>query len=272
MFANFMRKSKKVVRSTKSYLNIAADSINEKREQEGKVTLTDSGGIMEAGASLYTSSKLPDSELGPKEAFLANLTDDERTHNQQFVHVDWAYKYFARSDAESKKLLPIEYILVIGFDHKIGSIVEYTHPEPAEGDLSEEVQRSLTFLGLPDGSHSVESDYSFFMTPDGKGGLYYGVSCYRQIKSSDLAEKDESVSRSYVQKSVVLLTYIPVYGMLLAKLQPSTHAYFNQLNFSETEILQQFYNNVNQFGSENIEYSDFYAGLDIKRMLLFLKV
>ena len=97
------------------------------------------------------------------------------------------------------------------------------------------------------------------------------MSCYRQIKSSELEHKDEKVSRSYVQKSVVLLTRIPLFGMLLAKLQPSTHAYFNQLNFSDTEILQQFYNNVNEFGSNKIEYSDFFSGLDIKRLFLFLK-
>jgi hypothetical protein len=153
---------------------------------------------------------------------------------------------------------------VIGFDHKIGSIIEYVYPEPSPGDLDEEVQRSLTFLGLPDGAHSVTSDYSFFITPDGKGSFYYCVSCYRQIKSSDLTVADENVTRSFVQKSVVLLTYIPTFGMLLAKLQPSTHAYFNQLNFKETSILNEFFNNVNQFGSDKIEYSDFYSGLNIK--------
>ena len=117
---------------------------------------------------------------------------------------------------------------------------------------------------MPDGSHSLEEDYSFFVTPDAKGRLYFGVSCYRQIKSSELEVLDESVSRSYVQKSVVLLSRVPVFGMLLAKLQPSTHAYFNQLNFSDTEILVQFYNNVNEFGSNKIEYSDFYQGLNLK--------
>ena len=79
----------------------------------------------------------------------------------------------------------IEYLIVIGFDHKIGSIVEFVYPEPQEA-LNDEVYKSLTFLGLPDGSHSVDSDYSFFITPDGNGKLFYCVSCYRQIKSSEL--------------------------------------------------------------------------------------
>jgi len=52
--------------------------------------------------------------------------------------------------------------------------------------LNDEVERSLTFLGLPDGAHSVTSDYSFFITPDGLGNMYYCVSCYWQIKSSEL--------------------------------------------------------------------------------------
>ena len=109
-------------------------------------------------------------------------------------------------------------MLVIGFDHKIGSIVEFVYPPPTEGDLDEEVLKSLTFLGLPDGSHSVDEDYSFFITPDGKGQLFYCVSCYWQIKSSDLLTKDVNVSRSFVQKSVLLLSYIPTFGTLLAKL------------------------------------------------------
>lgn len=135
--------------------------------------------------------------------------------------------YFSKFVETPSHTKAIEFLIVIGFDHKIGSIVEFVYPQPDEGDLNDEVMKSLTFLGLPDGSHSVDSDYSFFITPDGKGKLFYCVSCYRQIKSSELLQKDENVSRSFVQKSVLLLSYIPHFGTLLAKLQPSTHLYFN---------------------------------------------
>ena len=115
-----------------------------------------------------------------QEIFRANIHDDDKTFQEHAEEISSCYWYFSKfSEEPEKKHKPIEYILVIGFDHKIGSIIEYIYPEPVHGDVNEEVQWSLTFLGLPDGAHSVTSDYSFFITPDGKGGLYYCVSCYR---------------------------------------------------------------------------------------------
>lgn len=96
----------------------------------------------------------------------------------------------------------VDYIFVVGFDHKIGSVIEYFYPEPDPEVLDDNSKKALSFIGLPDGSHATESDYSFFIVPDVKGNLYYGVSCFRQIRSSELEIKDENVSRSFVQKSV----------------------------------------------------------------------
>ena len=70
----------------------------------------------------------------------------------------------------------VDYLFVVGFDHKIGSIIEYFYPEADENVIDEETKKSLSFIGLPDGSHSVDSDYSFFIIPDAQGNLFYGVS------------------------------------------------------------------------------------------------
>ena len=55
---------------------------------------------------------------------------------------------------------------------------------------------------------------------------YHCVSCYRQIKASLLPQED-SISRTFVQKAVVVLTKVPIYGELRAKLQPTTQALFD---------------------------------------------
>ena len=165
----------------------------------------------------------------------------------------------------------VDYIFIVGFDHKIGSVIEYFYPDPNPTVLNENSKRALCFIGLPDGSHVTESDYSFFILPDLNGDLYYGVSCFRQIKSWELEVKDDKVSRSFVQKSVCVLSRTPLFGTLMIKLLPTTHAFFNQKNFSDTKILEEFYNSTNQVGSKQIKYSDFYTGFDMKRIVIYWK-
>lgn len=174
-------------------------------------------------------------------------------------------------EEEDQEELAVDYLFVVGFDHRIGSVIEYFYPEPDEKIIDEDVRKALSFIGLPDGSHSVESDYSFFVVPDAQGRLFYGVSCFRQIKSSELTVKDENVSRSFVQKSACVLSRVPIYGTLMIKLLPTTHAYFCQKNFSDTKILEEFYQSVNQFGTKQIKYTDFYLGFDLKRIVLYMK-
>jgi hypothetical protein len=165
----------------------------------------------------------------------------------------------------------VDYIFVVGFDHKIGSVIEYFYPETDENIIDENTKKALSFIGLPDGSHSVDSDYSFFIVPDVQGKLYYGVSCFRQIKSSELQVRDKNVSRSFVQKSVCVLSRIPIFATLMIKLLPTTHAYFCQKNFSDTKILEEFYGSINQSMTSQIKYSDFYTGFEMKRIVLFMR-
>ena len=162
-------------------------------------------------------------------------------------------------------------MFVIGFDHKIGSVIEYFYPEPDEKIIDENTKKALSFIGLPDGSHSVLSDYSFFIVPDANGKLYYGVSWFRQIRSSELTEKDDKISRSFVQKSVWALSRIPIFATLMIKLLPTTHAYFKQKNFKDTKILEEFYGSVNKPGASTIKYSDLFTGFDLKRIVIYLK-
>ena len=95
------------------------------------------GGILEAGASSIAGGAEHNSL---KEIFHENIQDDARTLALHESNLESAYKYFSKFDDEpGEKIHPIEYLLVIGFDHKIGSIVEFIYPQPKEGDLDDEV-------------------------------------------------------------------------------------------------------------------------------------
>lgn len=63
--------------------------------------------------------------------------------------------------------------------------------------MSTQFLMDLPGLALPDGSHITEAGYTYFLLRDLKN-TFHCVSCFRQIKSADLAHKEESVSRAFV--------------------------------------------------------------------------
>ena len=74
----------------------------------------------------------------------------------------------------------------------------------------------LPALALPDGAHQHDEDSSFFLLPSKEtpGETVFGISCYRQIETKKLKVKDKDVTRDTVQKSVVLISTKPVFGVL----------------------------------------------------------
>lgn len=73
---------------------------------------------------------------------------------------------------------PLLHILVVGFHHKKGCQVEFSHPE-----LSPSAWKYFPTLALPDGSHNYGQDTVYFNLPSlsSPSESIFGVSCYRQI-------------------------------------------------------------------------------------------
>lgn len=123
-------------------------------------------------------------------------------------------------------------IAVVDFNHLVGPQVEYAHPKELLED--EELCSNLPFLALPDGSHMVsiadmallqerrpplfyaklknflkqsDEDFCYFhlVSKSLHNATIFGISCNRQIASSQLAVKGKEVTRSTVQKAVVVL-------------------------------------------------------------------
>ncbi|XP_074055054.1 late secretory pathway protein AVL9 homolog isoform X2 [Macrotis lagotis] len=147
---------------------------------------------------------------------------------------------------------PVLHIVVVGFHHKKGCQVEFSYPPLISGEghdshtLPEE-WKYLPFLALPDGAHNYQEDTVFFHLPprNGNGTTVYGVSCYRQIEAK------------------------PLYGLLQAKLQLITHAYFEEKDFSQISILKELYEHMNSsLGGASIEGSQVYLGLSPRDLVL----
>lgn len=168
------------------------------------------------------------------------------------------------------------HIVVVGFHHKKGCLVEFSYPPlmPDEGhdsNLLPEEWKYLPFLALPDGAHNYQEDTVFFHLPplSGDTKCVYGVSCYRQIEAKALKVRQADVTRETVQKSVCVLSRVPLYGLVQAKLQLITHAYFEEKDFSQISILKELYDHMNgSLKGSVLEGSQVYLGLSPRDLIL----
>ncbi|NWH65528.1 AVL9 protein, partial [Geococcyx californianus] len=157
--------------------------------------------------------------------------------------------------------------------------VEFSYPplKPGEGHNSQslpEEWKYLPFLALPDGAHNYQEDTVFFHLPPrcGDRTTVYGVSCYRQIEAKALKVRQADITRETVQKSVCVLSQLPLYGLLQAKLQLITHAYFEEKDFSKIAILKELYDHMNNsLGSTSLEGSQVYLGLSPRDLVLHFR-
>lgn len=101
-------------------------------------------------------------------------------------------------------------------------------------------------------------------------GTIYGVSCYRQIPVEQLKIRTADVTRSTVQKAVCALASIPLYGYIEVKLSLIAQAFFDQGDFSNTEIIRKAYDNLNECLTDNvaIQSQHIYVGLPIRDIIL----
>ncbi|XP_036183276.1 late secretory pathway protein AVL9 homolog isoform X3 [Myotis myotis] len=174
---------------------------------------------------------------------------------------------------------PVLHIVVVGFHHKKGCQVEFSYPPLIPGDGHDsptipEEWKYLPFLALPDGAHNYQEDTVFFHLPprNGNGATVYGISCYRQIEAKALKVRHADVTRETVQKSVCVLSKLPLYGLLQAKLQLITHAYFEEKDFSQISILKELYEHMNSsLGGTSLEGSQVYLGLSPRDLVLHFR-
>ncbi|XP_017851597.1 late secretory pathway protein AVL9 homolog [Drosophila busckii] len=179
------------------------------------------------------------------------------------------------SEPENKP--PILHILVVGFHHKLGCQVEFSHPPLIAGSSGRNECPSgwkyLPTLALPDGSHNFVEDTVFFNLPSllEPAASIYGVSCYRQIPVEKLKIRTADVTRSTVQKSVCILARLPIYGYIEVKLALIADAFFEQGDFSCTDLLVKAYQQLNACLLDEETHRPlrhFHVGLSLREIVL----
>ncbi|KAF8905132.1 transport protein Avl9-domain-containing protein [Mucidula mucida] len=172
---------------------------------------------------------------------------------------------------ESMLVLPQTGPLVLGialidFNHLVGPKIEWS-----KGDIfeDEEVAKILPFLALPDGAHLSAEDYSYFhLVPSGPNPTtVFGISCNQQIAASSLLVKMPDVTRSTVQKAVVVLASKPVFGPIRDKLGVVTTALFNQRDFRDPQILDDFEATLEHSLRGQLTESGLYMGTSLRELV-----
>ncbi|KAH8288160.1 hypothetical protein KR054_006040 [Drosophila jambulina] len=180
-------------------------------------------------------------------------------------------------DSEPENKPPILHILVVGFHHKLGCQVEFSHPPLVSGSTGRHECPSgwkyLPTLALPDGSHNFAEDTVFFNLPSlfEPAESIYGVSCYRQIPVERLKIRTADVTRSTVQKSVCILARLPIYGYIEVKLSLIADAFFDQGDFSSTDLLVKAYQQLNAClldDESRRPLRHFHVGLSLREIVL----
>lgn len=172
---------------------------------------------------------------------------------------------------ESLLVIPPKGPLVLGialvdFNHLVGPRIEWSKGQIFD---DEEVAKILPFLALPDGAHLSSEDYSYFhLVPPGPSTTtIFGISCNQQIAAKSLLVKDADVTRSTVQKAVVVLASKPVFGPIRDKLRVVTTALFQQRDFSDTSILDDFAVNLEPSLRGQLTESGLYMGTSLREFV-----
>ncbi|XP_076756647.1 late secretory pathway protein AVL9 homolog [Xylocopa sonorina] len=168
---------------------------------------------------------------------------------------------------------PILHVIVVGFHHKKGCQVEYSFPPLVPGAPNECPLgwKYLPTLALPDGSHNYDEDTVYFHLPslnDPKRTVY-GISCFRQIPVEKIKNLTSDITRGTVQKSVCVLSILPLYGHIQVKMALITHAYFEEGDFSKVSLLEDTYHHLNSCMSSKSQIPpQIFVGLSARDFIL----
>ncbi|PHH49880.1 Late secretory pathway protein AVL9 [Ceratocystis fimbriata CBS 114723] len=174
----------------------------------------------------------------------------------------------------------IPLVSVVDFHHARGPEVEYWFGADEGQDPAAEYGWSLLpFMALSDGAHASSEDFSYFtlLRPEspmnGPAISLFGIACTRQLDSTMLKVRPPDVTRSTVQKAVVVITDSPQhFGMLRERLSIVTQAWFAQREFTDVEILHHFQESLADdkrrgMMAPNVDGGDQYLGLSLREFV-----
>ena len=146
----------------------------------------------------------------------------------------------------------MQHIVALSFEHRIGNQVDGIYPPLPDKEYVKQWNQGLPFIGIPDKAHgSCSSTIHFTLpNPDLKTGHSYGIAAYRSIDASEL-KQDPAYVRNQVQRSLLVISSIPLYGELEQKLKTLLYDNFDNL----VPSLEKMYNELLPLVENPVQYS-----------------
>ncbi|XP_065841934.1 late secretory pathway protein AVL9 homolog isoform X1 [Oscarella lobularis] len=165
----------------------------------------------------------------------------------------------------------VRHVVVVDFHYQNGCQIDYSFPE-IESDKIATIWRFLPHLSIPDGAHKTEEGSVFFTIPTSVehpfgGKRIFGISYYRQIDANEVPLEDRKTPRSTILKAVVVLIDQPYFGFIHAKLVAITKAYFDSKDFSNKEIIKEFYDSLSVSSIKREELHFYHIGINLSHLI-----
>ncbi|GME26003.1 Late secretory pathway protein AVL9 [Neofusicoccum parvum] len=165
-------------------------------------------------------------------------------------------------------------VCIVDFHHARGPEVEtWLGVEHGSDPSAENDWPLLPFMALSDGAHAATEDFSYFtlrheQTADSPATSLFGISCTRQLDADKLINRPADVTRSTVQKAVVVISDSPQhFGHLREKLSVVTKAWFAQRDFTDLDILQRFQESLAKTFKDRENERDQFFGLSLREIV-----
>ncbi|KAH0843634.1 Late secretory pathway protein AVL9 [Fonsecaea pedrosoi] len=186
-------------------------------------------------------------------------------------------------------------VAVVDFHHARGPEIEFWVHSDGENLYKLNDWSLLPFMALSDGAHAMAEEFSYFTLLDNRspdadpvvtpllsaeakpretGAVtsaatsLFGISCTRQIRSEKLKRRSVDVTRSTVQKAVVVISPTARgMGELRERLGIVTAAWFAQEDFSDISILKEFQDSLVRAPPTHEDGKDHNFGLSLREMI-----
>jgi len=165
-------------------------------------------------------------------------------------------------------------VCIVDFHHARGPEIElWLGCAPDTDPALENDWGLLPFMALSDGAHASTEDYSYFTlrrsaTSEHAATSLFGISCTRQLDARTLVDRPADVTRSTVQKAVVVISDRPeFFGAVKAGLGSVVERWFAQRDFTDIEILQRFQENLPQLLKNQEGQAESYFGISLRELI-----
>jgi hypothetical protein len=233
------------------------------------------------------------SKIWPYFAFQA-LPDGVHMYDETFTQFTLCFNELRKTSVD----LDFERVDIISNESNEGLEEEAKGIENGNGNENETKQEKGKiddFDNITLGESIQENKRPVIVMEDPNQGIVtlFGCACIRQIESDKVKNLHKNFKRSIIQKSIVLITRLPLPIQLREKLSIVTQSWFEQYDFEDTEILKALYFDLSTTYNKNgylieddelyeinnkdkdykekefkiINESDFYMGLNFQQMI-----